>query len=1018
MPAVCSHAAGRLGHSWLVASCLLVVLLASPAAHAQVAVLEVAVSTAAGTPAAGELVELSNPGTGFRAEATTGERGRVRFTAVPAGAGYSIAAGGQPLATAIRLRANESRAIAVTLPAGEVTVTARRAANVINASNAEVSAGLDAAELRLLPVESRDLSRTLLRLPNVAPATGFFPEAPVVSINGANGLYTQYLIDGLDNNENFLGGPKFPISTGFVQDVTVLAASYSVEYGRTGNGVVNVTSKRGTNDWQGEAFYLMRPGQPLDSESPFPQRDLTGNALKDGFERHQYGVGFGGPLVADRTFIYANLEVVQDDKDNILASEPLEVATTVPGSNDQLLASVRLDQVLTDRWRLAARLNYGEQETEQQGGGLDGGVTFPSAGSRKDRQSLLSTVSAVYDGGGYTSETRVGYYRFDWNYGDPLGGPGAQLALRSPDDLPAAILGNPGFVFDSREETWQLQQKFTVERGRHALAFGLDVLRADFRLNGGGNPDGNFAVRLTQPELDAVVALGRGAALTVADVAGVAPNAATVPGSFGIELRPAAFGEDQLLAALYLEDQVQLTDRMTVTAGLRYDYDTATEAGTSSVDSNNLAPRVAFNFLATDDVALRGGLGLFYEKIPYAIVSDAIQQNTTSAAFRDQVEQLVAKGLLPAGTDLGRVTTDGNLVVTDACATLSECLAVQADPALRDQTFANERRLKNPDGLDNPYTLQLSFGPQWQVTTEVVFTADVIYAWGYNQLRLRDANAADPFTPNLAALTPANIDALRAIADPAARAAQAEVLGLVRSQAAADATRPVAPVPGGARKIIVSETDGESRYWAVNLRLDKDPGVDIWGYALSYTLSELRNNTDDINFQASNPNDFDAEWGPSVNDRRHIISAIGYLVPRDDLSLSIAGLFQSGQPVNFIPDAGIFGTTDLNGDGASFSDAYLGNSDRAPGQARNAGRLDWSKQVDLGLRYAPRIGGLSTEARLEFSADVFNVFDWENESGFANSATQSNQIQVAGQPFVRRNAGPPRQFQFGVRYFF
>lgn len=997
---------------------LMLIGLSAPVAHAQVAVLEVAVLSPASAPAPGERVELVNDRTGFRAEATTSGLGRVRFATVPAGDGYAVTAGGQRLAEGIRLRADESRSLTVTLPAESVTVTARRAANVINAIDAEVSAGLSATELRLLPVESRDLSRTLLRLPNVAPATGFFPEAPVISINGANGLYAQYLIDGLDNNENFLGGPKFPISTGFVQDVTVLSSSYSVEYGRTGNGVVNVTSRRGTNEWQGEAFYLLRPGQPLDSESPFPQRDLTGNTVKDGFERHQYGVGFGGPLVADRTFVYANLEVIRDDKDNRLVSEPLGVATTVPGTNDQLLASLRLDHVLTDRWRLAARINRGEQETEQQGGGLEGGVTFPSAGSRKDRESLLSTVSAVYDGGGFTSETSVGYYRFDWNYGDPLSGAGPQVTLRTPDDLTAAVLGHPGFVFDSREETWQLQQKFTVERGPHALAFGVDVLRADFRLAGGGNPAGNVAVRLTQAELDAVNALGRGAALTVDDVRAVAPNAATVPGSYGIEIRPASFGEDQVLTALYLQDQVTVTDRLTVTLGLRYDYDSATKAGASSGDSNNLAPRIAFNFLAADDVTLRGGVGVFYDKIPYAVVSDSIQQNTTSPAFQDQVQRLVDRGLLPAGTNVGRATTDGNLTVTDPCATLSECLAVQADPSLRDTTFANERRLKNPDGFDSPYTVQLSFGPQWQVTPEVVFSADVIYARGYNQLRLRDANAAKLFTPDLAALTPDTIATLRAIPDAAARAAAAEALGLVRSQAEADADRPVAPVAGGARKIIVAETDGESDYWAVNLRLDKDPGIDPWGYALSYTLSKLRNDTDDINFQASNPNDFDAEWGPSVNDRRHNISAILYLTPRDDLTLSVAGLFQSGQPINFIPDAGIFGTTDLNGDGASFSDAYLGNSDRSPGETRNSGRLDWSKQVDLGLRWAPRIGGVSDDARLEFSADVFNVFDWENESGFANSATQSNQIQVAGQPFVQRNAGPPRQYQFGVRYFF
>ena len=58
------------------------------------------------------------------------------------------------------------------------------------------------------------------------------------------------------------------------------------------------------------------------------------------------------------------------------------------------------------------------------------------------------------------------------------------------------------------------------------------------------------------------------------------------------------------------------------------------------------------------------------------------------------------------------------------------------------------------------------------------------------------------------------------------------------------------------------------------------------------------------------------------------------------------------------------------------------------------------------------------DGRLQLSADVFNVFNRENLSGFANSATQSNQIQVFGQPFTQRNAGAPRQFQFGLRYIF
>src|SRR5262249_18409905 len=148
-----------------------------------------------------------------------------------------------------------------------------------------------------------------------------------------------------------------------------------------------------------------------------------------------------------------------------------------------------------------------------------------------------------------------------------------------------------------------------------------------------------------------------------------------------------------------------------------------------------------------------------------------------------------------------------------------------------------------------------------------------------------------------------------------------------------------------------------------------------------------------------------------VNDRTHVISGFLQLFPRQDLGVTLAALIQSGQPVNRIPDARIYGTTDLNGDGRSFGDAYDGNSDRYPGQSRNSDRLPWSYVFDLGLQYRPPVFG----DHLQLRADVFNLFNRVNLSGYSNNATQSNQIQV-GPPsagIVKKNAGPPRQFQFG-----
>jgi hypothetical protein len=188
--------------------------------------------------------------------------------------------------------------------------------------------------------------------------------------------------------------------------------------------------------------------------------------------------------------------------------------------------------------------------------------------------------------------------------------------------------------------------------------------------------------------------------------------------------------------------------------------------------------------------------------------------------------------------------------------------------------------------------------------------------------------------------------------------------------------------------------------------------MDPYAFRISYTLSKLSNDTDDINFRAANSNDFSSEWGPSANDRRHVISTVGYLYPVRGLTLTLAALFQSGQPITYVPDARIFGTQDLNGDGSSFGESYVGNSDRYPGAPRNSGRLPWSSTFDLGLRYSLRLAGASMA---ELTLDVFNVFNTNNKSGFANAATTSNQVQFGGAgEFVQRNAGPPRQVQFGA----
>jgi len=565
------------------------------------------------------------------------------------------------------------------------------------------------------------------------------------------------------------------------------------------------------------------------------------------------------------------------------------------------------------------------------------------------------------------------------------------------NDETLAILGHPGYLFDAIENTVQFQQKFKYYLDNHTLKGGLNYIRGNHELFGGGNPNGNYTVKLTQAQIDALNASGVGSNLSINDI----PANATVV-NYNVELRPASFGTHQDIYSAYVEDLWSVTNKLNITLGLRYDYDNLSKGGSDKGDYNNLAPRFNFNYKLTNNSSFRGGFAVIYDKINYAIYSDALQQNTKSADYRTQLQQFINLGILPANTNLDAITFNGNISASLPNVTYLQGPSGDQLQNQREGAFANERRILNPNGYKNPYTQQFSLGYQLQVDEDKLFYVDVVHNRGENLFRLRNLNAASEYT-----IDPNNV--------------------IIRTQAEADATRPIPilngattingqTVTGVARNVVMSETEGKSRYYALSLNYQKARGKDNYSYRFTYTLSSLKNDTEDINFRAMDGNNYGKEWGPSINDRTHVINGVYNYYPFKGTTITLAALLQSGQPINRIPIG--FGTTDLNGDGSGFSDAYQGNSDRYPGESRNNDRLPWSTTFDIGLQHQFKI---TTSTKLEFRADIFNLFNAENLSGYSNNATQSNQIQggsLASGLFTKRNASPPRQFQFGVRYLF
>ena len=1018
-----------------VIACVSVLAGAGPDAHAQAA-LEVHAVDAAANEAAGDVtVHLENEDIGVSATRTTDANGAVEWNGLSTSGAYTVYVEETDRfyaarATGIELRSNFTRSVTLLLTPiaevqmEEVVVEGAEGVAEVNRVNAEVSSSMSAETLEDLPVEGRNFTQSLYRLPNVTPSTGFFAEAPNVSINGANGLFTQYLIDGMDNNEQFLGGPQFEVPTGMVKDVTVLTSTYSAEYGRTGNGIFNVTTKSGSNEWSGEAFYLARPGQPLDGEftddsgNDLAQRDLSGNQVKEGFQRHQGGFSLGGPIVKDQTFFFVNLEHTTDWKDNLLDAPG--VRTTIDGQNQFTYASGRIDHRWNEQWRSTVRLNANRVRIDRQGGGLTGGVTFASAGNTQRRDGVHTALQNTYTGDQVVYESNVQYSWFNWDFANPQNPNSPQVTVQDPEGTTQAVLGHPGFTFDSVENTVQTQQKITYHLGDHTLKAGADVLLSNHSLAGGGNPNGNYTVKLNASQFEHFRNANLGSSLMPNELTGVvgADREDIEVERFGVETRPSTFGVRQDLIGLYLEDQFSPVSDLTVTAGLRWDYDSLSEAtqGREQGDWDNFAPRLGLNYSVDERTTLRGGYGIFYDRIVYSVVSDALQFNTNSEEFKEQLRRLVDEGRLPADADVDAVTHRGNLTANDDDVTYLEELGPSELQSNRDQIQSNELRILNPNGYENPQTHQFSLGIQRQFGDDLLGYIDLIHTRTYDLYRIRDLNAP---TRSFEVTE----EELEAVQDDPNR----DPSDLVTPAERVDEFRPVKPRDGGSsRRIVMTETAGEARYWAANFNLIKDQGGDFYSYRLSYTLSSRRNTTEDINFSAEDTNDFDDEWGPSVNDRRHVISTIGSVYPTDRLQFTVAGLLQSGQPINRVPngcnpgegdaDDICFGTRDLNGNGSARGAEFVGNTDRFPGESRNSDRLPWSTRFDVSVQYALPVA----RGRVVARADVFNVFNTENLSGFANNTTQSNQIQTgpSGADIEQKNAGPPRQFQFGVRYEF
>lgn len=145
--------------------------------------------------------------------------------------------------------------------------------------------------------------RSFITLASLAPGVALPPGSQLPRINGGRPRTNEYLFDGISVLQPEPGQIVFFPVIDAIQEFKVESNSPPAEFGRFNGGVVNLTTKAGSNVVRGAVFEFMRH-ESLNARNLF----ASANPIKPEYRRNQFGGVLGGPVVRDRTFFFLDYQ--------------------------------------------------------------------------------------------------------------------------------------------------------------------------------------------------------------------------------------------------------------------------------------------------------------------------------------------------------------------------------------------------------------------------------------------------------------------------------------------------------------------------------------------------------------------------------------------------------------------------------------------------------------------------------------------------------------------------------------
>ncbi len=269
--------------------------------------------------AAGATINVTSTETGLKRSMTADANGRFQFTSMPIGH-YKVEMvknGKVQSTTEVDVFAGQG-VDANFAPAATSTVLITGRRSRIDVSNTNNGATFTAKELNTLPV-ARNVDAIIQLAPNTTTVDSRYGGG--ASIGGGAASENAYYINGfpVTNPLTQLGGAELPF--GAIAQASVLTGGFGAEFGRSAGGVVNITTKSGTNNWEAGVMTYIDPSGMRGKYRDIYYANTGANALTDNtlylrrsdntLTQKMYGAYVGGPLIKDKLFAFISAEETQ-----------------------------------------------------------------------------------------------------------------------------------------------------------------------------------------------------------------------------------------------------------------------------------------------------------------------------------------------------------------------------------------------------------------------------------------------------------------------------------------------------------------------------------------------------------------------------------------------------------------------------------------------------------------------------------------------------------------------------------